>query len=130
LTTTEWRSEFLRKIGLFFTRVYLLDEFDAESDQFKYRIICAAFHRTAEEQNKIYQSGRTTDGPILTNCDGYIKVSQHQLWRAMDLYLVDADTGFLAWDDEPYARLGEVWESFGGTWGGRFTSKDSGHFEI
>jgi peptidoglycan L-alanyl-D-glutamate endopeptidase CwlK len=130
LTTTEWRSEFLRKIGLFFTRVYLLDEFDTESDGLKYHIICSTFHRSAEEQNEIYQSGRTKPGPVLTQCDGYTNVSKHQLWRAMDLYLADANTDLLLWDDEPYEELGEIWESFGGTWGGRFTNKDSGHFEI
>jgi len=130
MTTTEWRSEFLRKIGLFLTRVYLLDEFDVQSDGLKYYLLEACADRTAEEQNKIYQVGRTTPGEILTNCDGYTNVSKHQLWRAKDFYIVDVDTGRITWDDEPYEELGEIWESFGGTWGGRFTNKDSGHFEI
>ena len=33
--------------------------------------------RTPEEQNKLYQQGRTTEGPIVTNIDGYTKKSKH-----------------------------------------------------
>lgn len=35
--------------------------------------------RTAEEQNKIYQQGRTVPGYIITYVDGYKKLSNHQL---------------------------------------------------
>lgn len=34
--------------------------------------------RTAEEQYKLYQIGRTIKGRKVTNCDGYIKKSNHQ----------------------------------------------------
>lgn len=34
--------------------------------------------RSAEYQNKLYQKGRSTKGSIVTNCDGYIKKSNHQ----------------------------------------------------
>jgi peptidoglycan L-alanyl-D-glutamate endopeptidase CwlK len=43
--------------------------------------------RTAEQQNKLYQQGRTEPGPIITNCDGYAKVSKHQLKDARGLYM-------------------------------------------
>ena len=35
--------------------------------------------RTAEEQNKIYQQGRTIPGKIVTKCDGYNIKSKHQV---------------------------------------------------
>ncbi|MEF2599722.1 MAG: M15 family metallopeptidase, partial [Fusobacterium mortiferum] len=35
--------------------------------------------RTAEEQNKIYQQGRTIPGKIVTKCDGYKIKSKHQV---------------------------------------------------
>lgn len=34
--------------------------------------------RTPEEQNKLYQQGRTTKGPIVTKVDGYKQKSNHQ----------------------------------------------------
>jgi hypothetical protein len=43
----------------------------------------------------------------------------HELGRAFDL---DASSDTLAY-------LGSVWESYGGTWGGRFGSSDPIHFE-
>ena len=35
--------------------------------------------RTAEEQNKLYQQGRTKAGKIVTKCDGYNIKSKHQV---------------------------------------------------
>ena len=34
--------------------------------------------RSAEEQNRLYQCGRTIKGLKVTNCDGYVKKSNHQ----------------------------------------------------
>lgn len=31
---------------------------------------------------------------------------------------------------EDYLRLGDFWESIGGSWGGRFTSADGNHFSM
>lgn len=33
-------------------------------------------------------------------------------------------------DTAAYARLGEYWESIGGTWGGRFKRADGNHFSL
>ena len=127
MTTTEKRSEFLRKIGLFLTRIFLLDEFDPESG--KYRLICSCFDRTAGEQRKLYDQGRIKPGKIVTECDGIRKKSKHQPWLAMDFVIIDVLAGLPIWDaSAPYGELGEIWESFGGKWGGRFG--DLGHFEL
>ena len=44
--------------------------------------------REAEEQNELYQIGRTTAGSIVTQCDGYTKLSIHQSGNAIDFYAV------------------------------------------
>ncbi len=33
-------------------------------------------------------------------------------------------------DPEPYLPLGVFWESLGGSWGGRFKTKDANHFSL
>lgn len=45
--------------------------------------------RSAKRQNEIYQEGRTKKGIILTNCDGYIEKSKHQLKEDGYGYAVD-----------------------------------------
>lgn len=49
--------------------------------------------RTAEEQNKLYQQGRTEAGIIVTKCDGYKVQSNHQ--EKIDGYGYAFDIGVL-----------------------------------
>lgn len=77
--------------------------------------------RTCDEQRYLYQKGRTSPGPIVTNADGC--KSWHVLGRAIDISIPGADRA-------AYAELGKRWEEMGGGWGGRFTGLDDpGHFE-
>lgn len=46
--------------------------------------------------------------------------SQHLVNCATDLYIIDPETKAPTHDMELYRKLGEKWESEGGTWGGRF----------
>jgi len=87
-------------------------------------LLCFYYHRTAEDQNRLFKEGKS-------NCDGYKKISKHQVWRAMDFVILD-DDGKCIWNHEArYEVLGEIWESLGGTWGGRWDSlKDLYHFEL
>ena len=88
------------------------------------------FYRSHTEQNLLYQRGRTEEGKIITNCDGYAKQSMHQKWLAIDVLIIK--DGAAVWDYVPeYDRLGEIWEALGGVWGGRFKSPsgDVYHFE-
>ena len=48
-----------------------------ENSPFDFRITDGA--RTAEEQNYLYQQGRTRAGQKVTNCDGYKAKSNHQI---------------------------------------------------
>lgn len=58
-----------------------------------------------------------------------IKNSLHELRLAKDLN-VFSDAGEYLTDVESYRELGEYWESLGGSWGGRFTRPDPGHFSL
>jgi peptidoglycan L-alanyl-D-glutamate endopeptidase CwlK len=90
------------------------------------------FYRSPAEQNYLYQQGRTRPGKIITNCDGFIKLSNHQKWLAVDILIIK-DDGTQVWERTPeYDRLGKIWEALGGTWGGNFTSPagDIFHFEL
>jgi len=83
------------------------------------------YSRTAEEQNALFQAGRS-------KCDGYEKISMHQLDRARDIVIVDEDGDPVNdYGDHPnYAVLGKFWEDIGGRWGGNFKGfYDVFHFE-
>ena len=93
--------------------------------------------RTAEEQNRLYQQGRTVPGKIVTNCDGYKIKSNHQVGadgfgHAGDIaILVD---GKVTWEEKYYkevARVGRVlMQKYNIEWGGDWKNfKDLPHFE-
>ena len=61
-------------------------------------IICGL--RTTQEQQALYAQGRTTPGPIVTNLDGIIKRSRHQVDNPYDLCrAVDAVPYPIDWND-------------------------------
>jgi peptidoglycan L-alanyl-D-glutamate endopeptidase CwlK len=123
-TSTEKRSRFLGLFGQLLT-------FAAERGIL---MIVWTFERSPQEQNFLYQQGRTRPGKIVTNCDGYITKSEHQKWLAIDLAVVK--DGEVEWADLPeYHDLGEFWESLGGAWGGAFIGSGSAlndiyHFQL
>lgn len=121
MTNTEYRVLFFQKLS------HLV--LQAESGGI--RLMPFWIERSAEEQFQLYQQGRTTPGKIVTNCDGYKKVSPHQRWRAADLVIVN-DDGTLNWDASArYELLGEMWKNLGGKWGGDFKGlRDMSHFEL
>lgn len=48
-------------------------------------IFLTSWYRTAQEQNALYQQGRTQPWPIVTHVDGYNRKSSHQHWVAFDI---------------------------------------------
>ena len=93
--------------------------------------------RIAEEQNKLYQQGRTVPGKVITNCDGYKIKSKHQIKSdgfgyAGDIaILVD---GKVTWEEKYYkevAIVGRVlMQKYNVEWGGDWKNfKDLPHFE-
>lgn len=91
--------------------------------------------RSAEEQNELYQQGRTKPGNIVTNVDGYTRRSKHQDGIAIDVFAwVD---GKVSWEEKYYWMIAGVvlWVAQSRNiklqWGGHWKSfKDYPHFEL
>ena len=93
--------------------------------------------RSAEDQNKLYEQGRTTDGDIVTNAKG--GESYHNYGLAID-FALETPTGDVVWDRE-YDRNGngkadwsevvQTAKSLGFEWGGDWKGfKDYPHLEM
>ena len=109
------------KRAAFFLRICLL----AVVAKILHRIDVRPFwyHRTEDQQAALYAIGRTvdTDKKPVTNCDGKIKISNHQKWLAVDLIIVIA--GVLIWERiEEYEKLDKLAKKFGLRWGGDWNS--------
>lgn len=93
--------------------------------------------RTAEEQNKLYQQGRTTPGKIVTNCDGYKIKSNHQtkddgLGHAGDIAILINNK--ITWEEKYYKEVAMtariLMQKYNVEWGGDWKNfKDLPHFE-
>jgi peptidoglycan L-alanyl-D-glutamate endopeptidase CwlK len=99
--------------------------------------------RTAPQQAALFAQGRTAPGNIVTNCDGYVKKSNHQpkgdgqgpsFGCAVDCAFVDDPKTTLneTWDDhQPWQAYGAMAEALGLVWGGRWHSVvDKPHIEL
>ncbi|WP_064608612.1 M15 family metallopeptidase [Streptobacillus moniliformis] len=100
--------------------------------------------RTAEYQNQLYQQGRTVKGSIVTNCDGYIKKSNHQAkssgyGHAIDicLYIPNEKDIKKLYDVSKLTAIANVFKKYAidrglnVSWGGDWKSfKDYPHFEL
>jgi peptidoglycan L-alanyl-D-glutamate endopeptidase CwlK len=87
--------------------------------------------RTVAQQQVLYAQGRTTPGAIVTNCDGILKKSRHQL--ASDGFGHAVDCCFVAKDPwvGPWKVYGEAGKASGLLWGGDFKSPiDRPHLEL
>jgi len=112
-----------KRVKFLFCIAKLLD-FAAQNE---IQVICFTFHRTQEEQTRLFLEGKSK-----------VRFSKHQEWLAMDFALIDdvnedgkIDPDEIRWRDDPrYEELGRFWESLGGRWGGRWkTPHDPYHFE-
>ncbi len=68
---------------------YLVDVISAAITDSPYDFKLTAGARTAQEQNALYQLGRTRAGNKVTNCDGYKSKSNHQIKADGYGYAVD-----------------------------------------
>lgn len=84
-------------------------------------------YRSLEEQEELYNRGRTTPGPIVTYArPGY---SWHNYGRAIDV--VEMAGGVPLWNNPRWERIGRLGETFGFEWGGRWSGfKDRPHFQM
>jgi peptidoglycan LD-endopeptidase CwlK len=81
------------------------------------KIVQVCGFRSIEEQNKLYASGRTVKGNIVTNCKG--GQSYHNYGLAVDF--VPIINGKCDWNDKwMFAEVGKLGEFLGFEWGGHF----------
>lgn len=109
--------------------VRVFDEMDAD----KAPLFIVSGVRTQAEQMALYAQGRTVKGAIVTYKDGIRHRSNHQ--PHADHYGHAVDVAFLGpqpFDPRhPWEALGELAESLGLIWGGRFLGlRDLGHLEL
>lgn len=84
--------------------------------------------RPLARQKELYAQGRTTPGPVVTQCDGEKNPSRHQSSCAVDL--APAKNGMVKWDDQEYWNYqAHLARKYGLTAGHDWTSVDSPHIE-
>ena len=95
--------------------------------------------RTDAQQAALYAQGRTTPGAIVTNTDGVLKKSMHQMQvdgfgHAVDCaFIDDPDTKLVeTWDaSQPWELYGHMGEQGNLVWGGRWLRLvDRPHLEL
>lgn len=125
--------------------VVFMEELIKESP-YDFKITCGV--RTAEEQNREYQKGRTLlyDGKgnklsKVSWCDGYKYKSKHQVkvdgyGYAVDIAVLEKEKTVARWDYKYYKAIYDVAKSkglidkYGIVWGGNWKQKDSVHFQL
>lgn len=86
--------------------------------------------RTVEEQNALYEQGRSTPGRIVTNAKGDSFSSQHQWGIAVDLF---QNVKGKEWEETFFKKIAKIAKSdkVGLGWGGDWSSfKDTPHFYL
>jgi len=101
-----------------------IDEAEALNPEYTFRIMQGL--RTFEEQQKLYNQGRSEKGSIVTNSQA--GQSYHNYGLAIDL--CELDDKVVDWNFH-MELLAPLCKKYGITWGGTFKSfKDKPHFEI
>ena len=80
-------------------------------------IILTTTHRTPEEQYILYKQGRLTEGKIVTNCDGFIKMSLHNNYPATAFDICVIEDGKAIWTPRDYIEAGVIGLEIGLNWG-------------
>ncbi|MHB9124606.1 MAG: M15 family metallopeptidase [Armatimonadota bacterium] len=107
---------FAQKIGLF----------ERKLAEHGIKVIFTWGHRSIEEQNRLYQIGRTKPGKVVTNAKG--GYSWHNYGLAADYAFVIS--GKVTWDG-PWDTFGRVARQCGLEWGGAWTGfKDRPHVQL
>lgn len=106
-------------------------------------LILTTVYRSPQEQFDLYKKGRTMDSQghwivqdkadVVTNVDGYKIIGAHNYMpsRAIDVAVIDNQTGKPIWQDSLYHPLIDIAKSVGLESGGSWTSiKDWPHLQI
>lgn len=101
-------------------------EFLIKSQSLGYPLRITSSLRTFEEQTKLYNQGRTTEGKIITNAKA--GQSYHNYGLAFDV--VPIENGQINWNSKNWDKIGQIGKSIGFEWGGDFkTIVDKPHFQ-
>lgn len=83
--------------------------------------------RTWEEQDALYDQGRTKPGNVVTNAKG--GSSNHNYGLAFDV--VPIENGNVNWNSKNWNKIGQIGKSVGFDWGGDWSGfVDKPHFEM
>lgn len=99
-------------------------EFKNRMDSANLSFIFTSTRRTQEEQDALYAQGRTAPGKIVT----WTRQSKHIDGLAFDIAMVKG--GEISWNPSDYKETGEIGESIGLTWGGKWAKPDYPHFQL
>lgn len=89
-------------------------------------------YRTIDEQNKLYEQGRTAKGQKVTNAKGGESAHNFNPSPAFDIGFITLNQT-LDWDNKNFKNFAEIVKSITTSieWGGDFKSiKDAPHFEL
>ena len=97
--------------------------FAAKMDEADIDFIVTCTYRTQEDQDLLWAKGRTLPGKTVT----WTQHSRHTQRDAFDIAIVK--NGKITWDDSDYRGPGNIGESVGLVWGGRWNHPDSPHYQ-
>lgn len=96
------------------------------ADKAGYKLRVTSGHRDYKEQQKLYDKGRKTPGPKVTNSKP--GDSLHNFGLAVDV--VEIKNGKALYDNPAWSKIAAIGKKHGFQWGGDWTSfKDMPHFE-
>lgn len=82
--------------------------------------------RTYDQQNELYEQGRTKPGKIVTNARG--GQSSHNFGTAFDITVFSGSEP--VWDGSQYREMGQIGKNLGLSWGGDWGVEDQPHFYL
>lgn len=92
-----------------------------------YKLRVTSGYRSVDEQNALYDQGRSSGGKIVTNAKG--GSSFHNFALAFDV--VEIKDGVALWNNSNWDKIAAIGKKYGLEWGGDWTSfKDKPHFQL
>lgn len=107
--------------------------FSAKMAESQIPFVLTCTRRTQEQQDALYEHGRTKPGPVVT----WTRRSRHIAGTAFDIAIVR--DGKATWDIKvnvnnneipDYEEAGKIGERCGLEWGGRWGTPDRPHFQL
>lgn len=86
--------------------------------------IVTCTYRSQDEQNRLYAQGRTVSGKKVT----WTLNSKHTERKAFDIAVIK--DGKISWSLKEYDKPGQIGETAGLEWGGRWKTPDRPHFQL